>query len=109
MGKRMYENDGEIFFKKSSLAAQLTKDNYDREEIIIYDRRSNRIIVHMTPALVTLGDFMDLSPMKTKKRPILSREDIGCINFLMDFWETKHRAGCKNEQVFKKFRKLRNK
>ena len=106
MSKRMYENDKEFFFKKSSLGAYLY-DRHGVEEVHIFDRRSSRIIVRVNPALVTLSSYMDLKPMKQKKRPILSKEDISCINFLMDFWEAKHRPSCKNEQVFKKFRKLR--
>ena len=37
----------------------------------------------------------------------INKEDISCINYLMDFWETYHRSTCKNEKVFKKFRRMR--
>ncbi len=61
-------NKDEFFFKKSSLACYLDKNSYGNEEVTIYDRKSNRIVMTVEPALVTLGSFMDLSPIKRKRK-----------------------------------------
>ena len=58
----------EFFFKKSSLACELYKGMSDDEEVMIYDRRSQRIILRVKPALVTLSHFMNLEPIKRKKK-----------------------------------------
>ena len=106
--KKTPDNE-ELFAKGSSLVVSIRKDDKFDFDIMIYDRKSRRIISQLQIALVTLKDFMDLDPIPQAKRTKLTYEDIQCINFLMDFWETHHRETCKNEKVFKKFRRLRNK
>ncbi len=106
---RKTPSTNELFAEGSSLVVSIQKDTNWDFDIMIYDRKSNRIVTQMQTALVTLKDYMDLSPIKQYKRTRLTFEDIQCINFLMDFWETKHRESCKNEKVFKKFRRLRAK
>ncbi len=59
-------NKDEFFFKKSSLACQLYKSTNGNEKVMIYDRRSRRIVMQLEPALVTLAHFMDLTPLKRK-------------------------------------------
>ncbi len=61
-------NKDEFFFKKSSLACGLTRGRYGDEQVIIYDRRTRRIITFVEPAMVTLKSFMDLTPIKRPKR-----------------------------------------
>lgn len=104
---RKTASDNELFANGSSLVLAIEKDDSHDFKAMIYDRRSNRIITQIDTALVTLRSFMNLSPIDQRKRTRLTHEDIQCINFLMDFWETKHRETCKNEKVFKKFRRLR--
>lgn len=60
-------NKDEFFFKKSSLAATLGKGRYGTEEVIIYDRRTHRIVMTIQPAEVTLSHYMGLQPIKRKK------------------------------------------
>lgn len=104
--KKTPDND-ELFANGSSLVVQIQKDDRWDFDIMIYDRKSRRIITQIQTALVTLKDYMDLSPIPQVKRTKLTYEDVSCICTLMDFWETKHRETCKNEKVFKKFRRLR--
>ena len=66
--QRYKPRNNELFFKKSSLACELHTNLYGDEEIYIYDRRSHRIIMYMRPVLVTLEDYMDLTPIKRKKK-----------------------------------------
>lgn len=65
--QRYKPNKDEFFFKKSSLACRLSTDQYGTEEVYIYDRKSNRILMTMSPAMVTLEDYMDLIPIKRKR------------------------------------------
>ena len=65
---RYKPNNDEFFFKKSSLACRLSKDHYGREEVYIYDRKSHRILMTMSPDMVTLEDYMDLRPIKRKRK-----------------------------------------
>jgi len=65
---RYKPNKDEFFFKKSSLAASLHKSQYGDEEVMIYDRRTHRIVMIVKPADVTLKYFMGLQPIRRKKR-----------------------------------------
>jgi len=58
----------EFFFKNSSLAAQLDHDQYGNEGVMLYDRRTHRIISRNFPALVTLEYFMGLEKIKRKTK-----------------------------------------
>ncbi len=68
MRRRYKPRKDEIFFKKSSLACELHKNQYGDEEVYIYDRRSNRIVMYARPALVTLRSYMDLTPIKKPRK-----------------------------------------
>lgn len=65
---RYKPNKDEFFFKKSSLAVSLDHDDYGNEGVMIYDRRTQRIISRSFPALVTLKDYMELQKILKKRR-----------------------------------------
>lgn len=61
-------NKTELFAKNSSLAISVYKDKKHDFDFHIYDRRTNRIVYKGEIPLVTLGNFMDLEPIKKIKK-----------------------------------------
>lgn len=59
-------NNDELFAKHSSLAIQIYRDSAGDFDVFVYDRRTGRIIAQLDIALVTLRDYMDLTPIKRK-------------------------------------------